>query len=537
MITDIVYSRELLAEASPSVAGQRRPLDPCRARARLGPHAAEPRARRLHDRREGRRPRPAAPGPRSAAGAHRAHAGRSRATPRPPPPWSPESTPENFAQAVVNMTGIRRLLAAMEADPSRLRAALLDLAPRRGDLRRRDRANLACLDPRHPRAASSASSAPRPATSISAEKGERTQLEALALFERLDDATGYVVRTLNSLGEALLKAAPLDPTPATLERARDYLVAGRRPRAPGMPSTSPPCGTRRNLLAVRLALAARHGRDCRCRCHRGRDRGHARPLAPAPGSLGDDRPRASAADAGALAARLSGDPQVAAPRRPARGPRRNDASCRDPPPSPAGWVSARPSRASGASTLLSPPGTPRNSSSGTACSRSRAPARAASSSIWPPPAPHDRASGGGQRFRARRRARPRAHRPQPGGRRCAGACGPRTQPRHPPRACRPSRRPIRRPASASRAFATSCAPPAPAVRPSIAPTLAEAREGPRAAAEASRRRQRAWDHRGSEPRRRFAPPSLRPASPRLPRRVRPSWRPPCRPADASWYSR
>ena len=222
------------------------------------------------------------------------------------PPWSPESTPENFAQAVVNMTGIRRLLAAMEADPSRIRAALLDLA-RTAEIFDPATAHVwyaSILDTRGG-VESELGALTRDLTLC--ETGERTQLEALAIFERLDDATGYVVRTLNSLGESLLKAAPLDPTPGTLDRARRYLL-----RAIGLSPAGavdePALRARRNLLAVRLALAARHGTPGDADAIAGdiedmlaRFRPHLVPWETIALDL-------LLADAGALAARLSGDP-------------------------------------------------------------------------------------------------------------------------------------------------------------------------------------------------------------------------------------
>jgi hypothetical protein len=174
-----------------------------------------------------------------------------------PPPWSPERTPENFAQAVVNMTGIRRRLASMTADTSLLRDALLDLG-RAADLFHPDTTKTWHAAILHLAGGVEAELGAMIRDPALCRSGESTQRRALALFAEIENAEGYVILAINNLADSLLQAAPLDPTTGTLERALDCLM-----RADGFAradaTDEPALRTRRNLLAVRLALAARRG--------------------------------------------------------------------------------------------------------------------------------------------------------------------------------------------------------------------------------------------------------------------------------------
>jgi hypothetical protein len=143
----------------------------------------------------------------------------------------------------------------MEADPSLLRAALLDL-----------RRTMAIFDPKTAQVwhASILHLVGGVESELGAmtrdlalcHQGEHTQLDALAIFERLSSATGYVSLALNNLGDSLHRAAALDPTPSTLERAHGFLSRADALN-PKHAVDGPALRTRRNLLAVRLALAAR----------------------------------------------------------------------------------------------------------------------------------------------------------------------------------------------------------------------------------------------------------------------------------------
>jgi len=169
-------------------------------------------------------------------------------------PWSRDRAPETFVSAVLNMTGARRRLAALESDPSHLRSALIDLRQAR-EIFDAATARLSFAEIRHVEGGVEAELGAMTGDAGLCGQGEESQLQALRIFEEID-RPAYVKLALNNLGDSLLRASILDETGAALTRAQAYLARACAMDGPDA-ADGPALRTRRNLLSVRLALAGR----------------------------------------------------------------------------------------------------------------------------------------------------------------------------------------------------------------------------------------------------------------------------------------